>query len=251
MSCPIFSSTIGWCTVAEYSQLERTVIQHIVSHISQNRELTLTDIAEQCHVSKSTVIKALQKLGYRGFSDFHRDVRLGARSSNDALLPSRVTRLPIEEEAKVLSNLLYRHKEDRNFIFKSDRRSGDLLANYLSRKLSLFGILCPATYDYSIVDTVMGRPPGLAIFCFHKELPGKTHLGQQEGYGAGLLEAARGAGFDIVVISDLSKDEPHEETTAISIVRDQDITVDLYATRVLMLFEQTLSALSALAGGGS
>ncbi|WP_287786240.1 winged helix-turn-helix transcriptional regulator, partial [Megamonas sp.] len=154
------ASTIGWCTVVEYSQLERIVIQHIVSHISQNRELTLADIAEQCHVSKSTVIKALQKLGYRGFRDFHRDVRLGARSSNDALLPSRVTRRPVEDEAKALSDLLYRHKGDRNFIFKSDRRSGDLLANYLSRKLSLFGILCPATYDYSIVDIAMDRSPG-------------------------------------------------------------------------------------------
>ncbi len=60
------------------SPLERQIMQSLVAHISQNEEVSLTELAEECHVSKSSVVKMVQKLGYRGFEDLTYDVRFNA-----------------------------------------------------------------------------------------------------------------------------------------------------------------------------
>ena len=65
--------------VVHLSELERAVFRHISQHVAQNEEITLTELAEECHVAKGTVIKAVQKLGYRGFNDFACNVRLNAQ----------------------------------------------------------------------------------------------------------------------------------------------------------------------------
>jgi DNA-binding MurR/RpiR family transcriptional regulator len=44
--------------VSRYSQLDRAIIQAIVAHISKNEEISLTELAQECHVAKSSVVKA-------------------------------------------------------------------------------------------------------------------------------------------------------------------------------------------------
>lgn len=77
-----------------FSPLERQILQALTSHISQNEEVSLTALAEECHVSKSSVVKAVQKLGYRGFSDLSYHVRFNAQTSSGSLLPEPSPRRP-------------------------------------------------------------------------------------------------------------------------------------------------------------
>lgn len=235
-----------------YSPLERQVLQAIIAHVSQNEEISLTELADECHVSKSTVVRAVQKMGYRGFSDLTRSVRLSAQTSADALLPRAVTLGSLDAEVEALARCLTRCRGKRNLMFSGDCRLGALLAAYMSRKLAMFDIFAPASYDYAM--TTPGRlPVGVAFFCFHRELPGRRHLGQQEGYGEGMLRAARDAGFYVVLFSDSREADvaPGMVDLAVHIAPNDGIAADLYAARVIIVFEAALARYAQLEKEGA
>lgn len=136
--------------MSNLTHLEREILQHIVAHSSKNEEISLAELSAECHVSKSAIVKALQKLGYHGMRELKGSLRVNAQSSADVLLPRKVTEEGLEQSAQRLACCLSRHRDDRNFIFAGDKRCGDLLASYMSRKLAMFEILAPASYDYAI-----------------------------------------------------------------------------------------------------
>lgn len=120
----------------------------------------------------------------------------------------------------------------------------------MSRKLAMFDIFAPPSYDYAMTSAG-ALPPGVAFFCFHRELPIHARWGQQEGYGEGMLLAAQQAGFHIVALSD-DPDRGHlpgDPDLLLQISPNDGVDVDLYATRVIMLFEAALGHLSALRRG--
>lgn len=230
------------------SPLERQIMQSLVAHISQNEEVSLTELAEECHVSKSSVVKMVQKLGYRGFEDLTYNVRFNAQTSTGMLLPRVVTVDPVDRAADALAACLARCPGHRNFIFSGDRRCGALIASYMSRKLAMFDIFAPPSYDYAL--TVPGSLPcGVAFFCFHKELPGRSLRGQQEGYGEGMFSAAREAGFYTVALSDADNRIQEEADLLLRIAPNEGPDVDLYAARVIMLFEMALARFALRRGG--
>lgn len=235
-----------------YSALERQVLQAIIAHVSQNEEISLTELADECHVSKSTVVRAVQKMGYRGFSDLTRSVRLSAQTSADALLPRAVTIGSLDAEAKALACALTRCRGKRNLMFSGDRRLGALLAAYMSRKLAMFDIFAPASYDYAM--TAQGAlPVGVAFFCFHNELPGRRHLGQQEGYGEGMLRAAHDSGFYVVAFTDSEEIgfASGMVDLTVHITPNDGIAADLYAARVIIVFETALAQYAQLEREGA
>lgn len=231
----------------DLSPLEHDIIQALAYRISQNEETSLSRLAEECHVSKSLVVKALQKLGYRGFGEFTRSLRINAAGGN-ALLPREVVVGDVDAATYKLADSIVRHRRDRNFCFCSDRRSGDLLASYMSRKLAMFDIMAPASYDYAMT-VPLELPCGMAVFCLHRELHAEAGVGQQADYGRGMMDAARKSGFQMVVIADTDESpELGDDDLMIRIVPSQGLECDLYGVRVLMLFENALSLVSKMLG---
>ena len=49
------------------SPLERQIMQSLVAHISQNEEVSLTELAEECHVSKSSAYVVMPSISGTGF----------------------------------------------------------------------------------------------------------------------------------------------------------------------------------------
>lgn len=229
-----------------FTELEEKIVRHLAKHIQQNDEISLTALADECYVSKATVIKAVKKLGFEGFGDFQHSIRFNVQAQDGVLLPRRVCKQDIDLLVHLFAQALYHARGKRNFIFSGDRRTGRVIANYMSRKLALFDIFAPASYDYMFARQV-DLDVGLAIFCFHKELPQKSLLGQQMGYGDGMLETARDAGFTIVAISD-EEPVPHEKDIEIliPIAESAADTEDLYIPKVLIFFEQVLAELSCM-----
>ena len=84
--------------------LERDIIQLLTQHISCNEEISLTELAEECHVAKSIVVKAVQKLGYGGFGDLTYNIRLNAQSAG-GLLPRRPVSGDVDDQVDRLSRL--------------------------------------------------------------------------------------------------------------------------------------------------
>lgn len=229
-----------------FSQLERQIVQALVAHISQNEEVSLTELADEVHVSKSSVVRAVQKLGYRGFPDLTYSVRFNAQSDADMLLPRHVMAdSGFDDAAETLARCLLRCAGKRNLIFSGDRRLGALIASYMSRKLAMFDIFAPPSYDYAM--TVPGALPcGVAFFCFHRELPGRSVWGQQDGYGEGMLAAARSTGFYVVAFSDNVAPRPSDADLLLRVAPNERDDLDLYAARVIMLFEAALARYAGL-----
>lgn len=223
--------------------LERDIIQLLTQHISCNEEISLTELAEECHVAKSTVVKAVQKLGYGGFGDLTYNIRLNAQSAG-GLLPRRPVSGDVDDQVDRLSRLLWSCRDKHSILFSGDHRIGAPLSSYMCRKLAMFGIFASASYDYLMVEH-HALDPGTAIFFFHRELPGRANWGQTSGYGEGMLRAARDAGFSIVAFSD----DPEKSTRVqadlcIAIDSRDDAGGDLYMMRVLMVFEMALARIS-------
>lgn len=223
------------------TRLELQILQAITDHIGRNEEVSLTELASECHVAKSTVVKAVQKMGYGGFTELSRSARLSARTSSESMLPSRVVVGDVDASADLLAGCFARCRGSRNWFFSGDRRCGELLASYMSRKLAMFDIFAPTSYDYAMT-VPRDLPCGVAFFCFHRELPGQAHLGQREGYGEDMLAAAKRAGFYTVAFSD-DGDKARGRTVDLlfEVAPNDNTGADLYASRVIILFERALS----------
>lgn len=227
-----------------FTSLEENIIRHLAQHVSQHDEISLTALAEECYVSKAAVTKAVKKLGYEGFGDLQHSIRFNVQAQDGILLPRHITTEPTDPLVDRLAQLFMTARGKRNFIFSGDRRTGRVLANYMSRKLALFDIFAPASYDYAFARQV-AFPVGFAIFCFHKELPGYRLLGQQTGYGETMMASAQEAGFTIVVITDdASLTTTAQADLVIPITSPELAAEDMYMPKVLMLFEQALEQLS-------
>lgn len=223
--------------------LEHDIIQLLTQHISCNEEVSLTELADECHVAKSTVVKAVQKLGYGGFGDLTCNVRLNAQHAG-GLLPRRPVSGDLDAQVDALAHLLWSCRDRHSILFSGDNRIGAPLSTYMCRKLAMFGIFASASYDYLMVEH-HALEPGAAIFFFHRELPGRAEWGQRQGYGEGMLRAARAAGFSIAAFSD-DPDKGAQEGAdlLIEIEENDEAGVDLYLTRVLMVFEMALARMS-------
>ena len=234
------------------SPLERDIIQALTRHISQNEEVSLTELAAECHVAKSTVVKAVQKLGFRGFGDLTYSARFNAQE-RVGLLPRRLVEGDPEAVARELAERFERCRGRHNLIFSGDRRLSAPLASYMSRKLAMFDIFATPSYDYAMVRAAAGPqgagPGGFALFFFLRELPAQRGLGQQPGFGEGMFAAAEAAGFQVIVFSDDERALQDRADLLVRIAPNGEADVDLYAVKALMLFEMALTRVSEMRGG--
>lgn len=238
------------------SQLERGIIQALTKHISQNEEVSLTELAAECYVAKSSVVKAVQKLGFRGFGDLAYSARFNAREK-DGLLPRWIVEGDSESSAHTLAEFFESCRDRHNLIFSGDRRLSAPLASYMSRKLAMFDIFATPSYDYAMIrpmsrqgdlDKSGMEHSGFALFFFHRELPSQRGLGQQPGFGEGMFAAVSEAGFRIIVISDDDRELQNQADLLIRIAPNGEADVDLYAVKTLMLFEMSLAHISKMRG---
>ncbi|ATO42987.1 MurR/RpiR family transcriptional regulator [Loigolactobacillus coryniformis] len=56
--------------IRSLNQLEMTVYKFIISHPNDVERLTIRQMAEKSHVSATTILRFLKKVGYSGFSEF-------------------------------------------------------------------------------------------------------------------------------------------------------------------------------------
>lgn len=232
-----------------FSQTERVVINALNAHISRNREVSLTELADECHVAKSTVVKTLQRMGFRGYQEFSYGFRLSRDVQRGSLLPKEAIEGSGTLVARSLANVLVDCEGKKNIVFSDGKRLASLLAQYLSRKLALFDLFAPASYDYAMVHQ-SSATPGAAFFFVHQGADPKG-LGQS-GVGEGMIVVARELGYHVVVFTD--GDEVgmvNHADVVVRITKNANPEIDLYATKVIMVIERSLAELSLLRGGAA
>lgn len=234
---------------AELSTTDQVILSTINYHISRSEFVRVSTIAEECNVSKSTVVKIAKKLGYRGFADM-RDTLSAVKADevSESFLP-----LDTAEDgdalaaADRLAHLFWERRSAKHVLMSSPSSAETILSAYLARKLSMFDIFAVCTYDYAAIIP-KNAEPGIAVFFEHNNDPKAVS-------GSLVLTATRPhfrlasqKGYLTVLFSDVAKETPASQLAdeVFRIKPSRDLRCDLFVPRTIMLFELMLSELSRL-----
>lgn len=234
--------------MALFTQSEHVVIDTLTAHIASQSVASLSELARECHVSKSTVVRTLKKLGYNGYDEFTCTFRIRSHHGRGGLVPQMLVVGDRDQQVEKIVDILAANAERKNVVFASGEDTASLLAGYLSRKLAFFDIFMPVTYDMDMVDNPrMER--GFALFILHAGMMQRRGTFEMHRHaGKQLMMRAKENGFSIVCVAD-------EDYEGIPLVPDLDLRIptsdtidlDLFATRVVSLFECAFSLYSARA----
>lgn len=144
------------------TEVDKNVIHCLNKHIYEQKNMKLQELAEECHVAKSTIVKVAKKMGYSGFVE----MQYSMKKKQSEYKASNFFHDLIEDDLSFvldeLSRLIIENKENKNLVICNGK--ADILSVYLSKKLSMFDIFAPVTYEYSMVSNPW-KKRGIAIFC--------------------------------------------------------------------------------------
>ena len=213
------------------TNVENEILFRLQHHVTMRNKISLAELAEECHVAQSTVVKMSKKLGYSGYVEMYYHLMESEQNAKGAFVRKGIIEGDLETVIHSLACKLKECEDRKNII--NTYGMEDILGTYLSRKLSMFDILAPATYDY-----IMARNPkkekGIAFFCNQR-----SNLGE---YAKEMAELTRSEGYYIVAFSD-EKDNWIKGYTDmyIQIHRTEYKTADFYMAKMLIIFELLLS----------
>lgn len=136
--------------LAELTRAERQAASHILSHFPMSALGSITALARAAEVSSPTIVRLVQKLGFRGYSDYQNALRDEVSSLLTAPLslpegPSEATHPLQGFAAQVVQNI---NATLTQIPAKSFLAAADLLADTDRRVLIMGGRLTHAHGDY-------------------------------------------------------------------------------------------------------
>ena len=219
--------------MALLTEVEGEIIHHLQRMVTTNQKVTLTILAQECHVAQSTIVKVAKKMGYSGFVELYYHVRSECGKSHDSLAFSQdLIHGDIKKSMNEIVDVMWRHRRHKNFIHAIS--DNDSLSSYFSRKLAMFDFLAPASYDYVMAQSTI-LPHGLAFFLECRK--------QSREYMEEMLDIAKKENFYIIMLSD-GKDAwlDRQADLCIRIQKTNHKGTDFYPAKVLMWIEILLSA---------
>jgi DNA-binding MurR/RpiR family transcriptional regulator len=190
----------------DLTRAERQAATHILSHFPMSALGSITALARAAEVSTPTVVRLVQKLGYRGYTDY----QTALRGEVETMLVSPLAkppRLPGDDGGDGGDHVLIRFAGPvmanlQATIAQIDPATFDRVAAILAdperRVLALGGRLTHAHADYFVTLMRVARP-GVALM---------AHTG--DGWPAAMLDVAPG---DAVVLFDVRR----YETTVVQV----------------------------------
>ena len=140
----------------------------------------------------------------------------------------------LNECIKKIANLLYRYKNCKNFVNSYGR--DDMLSAYIARKLMMFDLFAPSTYDFDMIKNVYLQK-GIAIFPDLR----KKHPFE----GKDIMKLAKQQGYYIIAFSDTELTWSKKYVDYFVKIKVTEYkTADFFEAKVIMLMEMILSEFS-------
>ena len=173
--------------MSKMSDLEKEVMLQIQKNITLKNKISLNDLAQECHVSKSTVVKMAKKLGYSGYVEMIHKMYSEQEWSDP--FQSDLIEGDLGWTVRKLAQKLREFAGCKNIIAKSLYE--DYVCGYYSRKLQMFDIFAADTYDYEMILNSRQKK-GFALF-----------FSQSSSFGnySELMRLAQKAGYYIIVFA--------------------------------------------------
>lgn len=215
------------------TEVESEIMHHLQCMVNLNQPVTLSILAQECHVAQSTIVKVAKKMGYSGFVELYYHVRSQAGHTQESLAFSQdLIEGDMVSSINEVVDLMWRHHRHKNFVHATS--DNDILSSYFSRKLAMFDFLAPASYDYVMARSQI-LPHGLAFFLECRK--------QSRAYIQEMLDIAKKENFYIIMLAD-GKDSWVQKQCdlCITIKKTNRKGTDFYPAKVLMWIEILLSA---------
>ena len=215
------------------SDLEKEVMQQIQKNIILKNKVPLNDLAQECHVSKSTVVKLAKKLGYSGYVEMIHKMYNEQEQSD----PFRTDLIEgdLEWTVRKLARKLREFAGCKNIIAKSPY--GDYVCSYYSRKMQLFDIFAADTYDYGMVLNSRQKKGFALFFC------------QPSSFGnyLELMRLAQESGYYIIVFAaDPTDPLIRYSDYHVLLKKNPYKTADFFNAQLIILLEMVLSEYSRI-----
>lgn len=218
------------------TEIEKDIMHCLNLKIAANEKVSLSTLAEECHVAKSTIVKVSKKLGYHGFVEmyYHLHERQKKKAFSQTTLTTTLVEADLSECIDHLVDVLHQYKNKKNFVNSYGR--DDMLSSYVARKLMMFDIFAPSTYDFDMVRSLY-LSKGVAIFADVRPI----HPFEAKD----IMKIAKQEGYYIIAFSD------HELTWEtryvdylVKMKKTEYKTADFFEAKVIMLLELVLSEYS-------
>lgn len=224
--------------MSKLTNVEKEIVHKLQYYSTMGKKITLANLAQECHVAQSTIVKMSKKMGYSGFVEMYYQMRHKQQEKTNGFLQDDLIEGDIQAVIATLVEKLQACKSSKNII--STYGKSDILSGYLSRKLGMFDIFAPATYDYVMAEESR-LDKGIAFFCDIRKFGSES---MRE-----MADITKRKGYYIVVFSN----EKHNwlESYAdlfIQIRTTEYKTADFYCAKVLMFFEILMSEYARAAG---
>lgn len=216
------------------TDIEKDIMTHLQYHISKEEKISLTELAEECHVAKSTIVKTAKKIGYSGYVEMlhYMQNRHNEKQARD--LAYDLIEGNLNEMIHLLANKINECKDKKNLVVGYGNI--DLLSAYLSRKLEMFDIFAPSTYEVNMIQNPR-KEKGIAFFCDLREKGVKR---RRE-----MLSLAKQEGYYIIAFGDVSNQWIKQYAELYIPLRTTHYkNADFYTAKMLIFFELLLSELA-------
>lgn len=221
------------------TEIENSIIETMLTNITQNKNVGLKELAKQCHVADSTIVKLSKKLGYSGYIEmyYHYLNENNTETTKDVFNENLVVG-DLNEVIHDFASVILEHSKDKNVI--SDGLKNPVLGLYLARKLRLFDIFAAYSYDYTLLDVTHFKP-GMYVL-IQKRTSNDIPLNE-------MLKIAIKKGYRIILITSEIDDFMYLDFVdmTIQIQKDSASSIDLWEPKVMVLLEKVFAEYSRLA----
>lgn len=222
--------------------VETEIIQKLQYYVSMNEKITLAQLADECHVAQSTIVKLAKKMGYTGFVEMYFNMRVPTHKAQESLaFYHDLIDGDINSIMKSLCAKLNEFKDYKNIIYSLG--DADLLCGYISRKFTMFDFYAPGTYDYAIIQNSSRKRGFMLLLCYMEE---------KQIYLQRAIEMAKKEGYYLIAFVN-GKNEWIERQVDFSVIIKQTNykKADFFTAKAIMFTEVLLSSYSMLYHGQS
>ncbi|MGL5978906.1 MAG: MurR/RpiR family transcriptional regulator [Erysipelotrichaceae bacterium] len=209
------------------TKIEQDILKQVLVSMEANQKLTVDELAQQCFVSKSMIVKLSKKLGYRGYTEMQYKLKpkTTVEVNNLALQdPSN----QMTQYVQALADLFYYYKDAKNIVISS--KNNMCVNQYITRKLCYFDVFATGTYDFDMIKTPR-KDKGIALFLVEES---------DRQYMMDVIRNAKEKGFNIIVFSnDFAFDSL---LVHFNVIFRKHKAYDFFRSDILVLFEYVLAA---------
>lgn len=214
---------------------EERILAALQNRISLRQPTSLENLAAECYVAKSTIIKLAKRLGYDGFVEMYYYMSRKTKSAQTEAMPFEKD-LVVGDLRSILRELalkLRKYEDRKNIIYATGVKTmidTEMLGQYIARKMNMLDLVAFPSYDY-----LMAQPPrrkrGIIFYLDIRDMPDRT-----------MIELTRKEGFYMVGFADCSDPEPKAEMDCfVQLVRTEYRDANFYYSKLLIFFEMLLS----------